>query len=410
MKETLKIAVFHNLPSGGAKRALYNYIKYLASSGHEIDVFVPETADENFLALKEITNDLKVFPVRTSFLKWWIYSKLNPKIPSTDLISMKALKSSEKNIATAVNNGGYDVVLSEQDRFTMSPFFLRYVQIPAVYYCQQPLRNDKIFENISNGTNVKSHNLIRNALNAHNLRNTLKIDRINAEHAQYIIVNSYFSRESILRTYGLNCFVSYLGIDTDLFKPLNIPKNDFVLSVGSCTPLKGYDFIVRSLALIEKQIRPRFIIVSNHSPSKWKNYIMSLAKELKVELVILDLVNDKKLIELYNNAKIVIYAPYLEPFGLIPIEAMACGTPVVAVKEGGVRETVIHNKTGLLIDRDEKLFAHAVLTLLMDDEKRYEMSKNARTAVQKFWTIEHAGSRLLNHLNRCIDIHQPPEK
>jgi Glycosyltransferase len=402
MKKRLKIAVFHNLPSGGAKRALYDHVKYLSNSGHEVDVFVPETANETFLPLVKIVNNLKVFPVKTGVLRSWIYSKLNSNDSDTDLISMKDLESAEKDIATAVNNEDYDVVLSEQDRFTMSPFFLKYIKTPTVYYCQQPLRNDKILEETS--AIVEDSNPFKKAWKTYNLNNTFTIDEINAKHARYIVANSYFSRESILRTYGMNSFVSYLGIDANMFKPLHIPDENFVLSVGSCTPIKGYDFTVRSLAIINEKIRPEFVIISNHSPPKWKNYIENLANKLKVKLTILDLVNDTELIELYNKAKVVIYAPYLEPFGLIPIESMSCGTPVVAVKEGGVRETVVHNETGLLIDRDEKLFAHAITALLMNPEKRCEMSKKAVKTIQNFWTIEHAGNRLLNHLNHAINI------
>lgn len=401
MKETLKIAVFHNLPSGGAKRALYDHVKYLVSSGHEVDIFVPETANESFLSLRELVNNFKVFPVKTGFLRSVVYSKLNPETPINDLISLKALELTEKSIAMHINGENYDVVLSEQDRFTMSPFILKYIKIPTVYYCQQPLRNDKILEEVSNG--IENPNFIRKKIKYRDLNNTFKIDSTNARHAKYILANSYFSRESILKTYGLNSFVSYLGIDTNIFKPLQLSPGDFVLSVGSCTPTKGYDFTIRSLSLINEEIRPEFIIVSNFSSPEWKNYIEQLANKLRVKLTILDLINDQKLIKLYNKAKMVIHTPYLEPFGLIPIESMSCGTPVVAVKEGGVRETVLHNETGLLIDRDEKLFAQAILELLKDTDKSHEMSKNAITNVQNFWTIEHAGIRLLNHLNRAID-------
>lgn len=401
MKKTLKIAVFHNLPSGGAKRALYDHVKYLVSSGHEVDVFVPETANENFLSLIELANNFKVFPVKTGFLRSFIYSKLNPETPSSDLVSLKELELTEKNIAADINGGNYDVVLSEQDKFTMSPFILKYIKIPAVYYCQQPLRNDKILEEVSN--DIENPNFIRKKMKYRDLNNTFKIDSINAKYAKYILANSYFSRESLLKTYGLNSFVSYLGIDTYKFKPLQLPSEDFVLSVGSCTPIKGYDFTIRSLSLINEQIRPEFTIVSNFSSPEWKNYIEKLANKLGVKLTILDLINDHELIKLYNKAKMVIYTPYLEPFGLIPIESMSCGTPVVAVKEGGVRETVVHNETGLLIDRDENLFAQAILELLRDTDKSREMSKNAITNVQNFWTLEHAGIRLLNHLNLAID-------
>jgi glycosyltransferase involved in cell wall biosynthesis len=230
----------------------------------------------------------------------------------------------------------------------------------------------------------------------------LKIDKRNASFAKYIITNSYFSRESILRVYGFNSYVSYLGIDNELFKPTEIPREDFVLSVGTVTPTKGYDFIIKSLGLIEEEIRPKFIIIANHSEIEWKNYIKQLANDLKVELEILDLIDDEELTNLYNRAKIVLYTPYLEPFGLVPLEAMSCGTPVIGVKEGGIRESVIHNKTGLLIERDEKLFAKAIIKLLKNDEIRDEMSKNARITVNKSWTLTQAGERLYWHLKRAI--------
>jgi hypothetical protein len=50
----VKIAIFHNLPSGSAKRALYSFVKYLKNAGNQVDVHVPSTADENYLPVKDI--------------------------------------------------------------------------------------------------------------------------------------------------------------------------------------------------------------------------------------------------------------------------------------------------------------------------------------------------------------------
>jgi glycosyltransferase involved in cell wall biosynthesis len=82
---------------------------------------------------------------------------------------------------------------------------------------------------------------------------------------------------------------------------------------------------------------------------------------------------------------------------------MACGTPVVAVKEGGVRESVIHNKTGILTQRDEHMFAHAVMELLSNKEKMGDMSRNAIECIEDYWTAEKAGKRLMWHINRVVD-------
>lgn len=66
----------------------------------------------------------------------------------------------------------------------------------------------------------------------------------------------------------------------------------------------------------------------------------------------------------YNKAQICVYAPVLEPLGLVPLESMACGTPVVGVREGGVLESIVHEQTGLLTERDPAQFAGAVQHLL----------------------------------------------
>lgn len=396
----MKIAVFHNLPSGGAKRALYGYVDYLDKEGHEVDVFVPSTANEQFLPLKNVSRNLEVFPVKKTGTGY-LYSSLKYVPPIIKSISLWDLEKTHKQIAEKINSADYDLVFSEQDQFTMTPFFLKYIKKPTVYYCPQPPRNEAILEAISH--RKRQINLLKRLVFDYADNKDLKLDKNNISHAKYILTNSYFTRESILRVYGVNSFVSYLGIDTDLFQPQKVTEENLVLSVGSCRPSKGYDFLIRSLALIEPEVRPRLVIVSNFSEPGWEEYLQNLASSLNVCMDILNLIDDIKLVSLYNRAKLVLYAPYLEPFGLVPLEAMSCGTPVVAVKEGGVRETVIHGKTGLHTERDESLFAKATLELLSNDEKRYEMSKNGMKYVKEYWTLKHAGDRLSWHLNRLMD-------
>lgn len=398
----MKIAVFHNLPSGGAKRALYGYVEYLTRKNHIVDVFVPSTANENFLPLKDVANNLYTFTV-PSTLGNSIYSSIKYIPPQVKKVSLRDLELTEQNIAGILNRSDYDIVFSEQDQYTMAPFLLKYLKKPHVYYCQQPLRNDAVSEVIFPR---KKNNIIGSLLGLGSklvVKRGLDIDKTNSNYSNYTLSNSYFSRESILRMYGINSHVSYLGVDPEMFQPIDIQTESFVLSVGTFTPEKGHGFLVDSLALIDSEIRPKLKVVSNSNYPPWKEYLEKHAKELRVELEILSLIDDKELAVLYNQAEVVVYSPYLEPFGLVPLESMACGTPVVAVKEGGVRETVIHKKTGLLIDRDEELFGEAITSMLSKDYKRYDMGKNAVRTVENYWTNDHAGERLIEHFNRVIN-------
>jgi glycosyltransferase involved in cell wall biosynthesis len=371
-----------------------------------VDVFVPDTADERFLPLKEVANKVEVFPVRktfTGFISSVIYYR-NLGLEGSSLVD---LKRTQKNIANIINKSDYEVVFIEQDKYTMSPFFLKYIKKPAVYYCQQPVRaNEAILKRVSEKVHETSNLFVKTQRRIWHeyLKSKIKIDRQNASFAKYILANSYFSRESILRAYGLNSFVCYLGVDTEIFRPLNSSKENFVLSVGSCHSAKGYDFIISSLSHIDEKIRPKFIIISNSVSMPYKNYLERLASQNEVEIEIKSLVEDKELVQYYNRARLFLYAPYLEPFGLAPVEAMACGIPVIAVREGGVRESVIHNETGLLVERDEVMFAEAITDLLLDERRCQKMSKRGIETVREFWTFDHAGERLLWHLARAIKL------
>jgi len=396
--EKMKIAVFHNLPSGGAKRALYNTVNFL-SQKNEVDVFLPSTANEDYLPLKNIVNNLKTFPVKNTALGYFL--SVVKYFPS--IVSLVDLEKVQKNIAEIINEDDYDVVLCEQDRHTIAPFILKYIKKPHVYYCQQPIIfretvSQRLYTNAGLKTKNTSESLRLKLYGSRMVNNDRKI----AEYSKYTIANSYFSHETILRSYGTNSFVSYLGVDTNLFKPKDVEEENFVLSVGQCLPEKGFEFIIRSLSKIADNLRPKLVIVSDQGNVHWKNYLEELAIKLDVKLNILNLIDDDELILLYNKAKLVVYAPYLEPFGLVPLEAMSCGTPVVGVKEGGVRESIVDGLNGILTERDELEFSEAVTELLLNHEKREKLAINSIEVVNDFWTLNNSGDRILNHLKRAV--------
>jgi len=93
----------------------------------------------------------------------------------------------------------------------------------------------------------------------------------------------------------------------------------------------------------------------------------------------------------------------MEPFGLVPLEAMACGTPIVAVREAGVRETVRDGETGLLCERDPEEYARAVLALLDDERWRAEMGRRSRKHAIENWSWDSAAVRVENHLRAMAD-------
>ena len=281
----------------------------------------------------------------------------------------------------------------------MTPAFLKYVKTPAVFYCQEPFRkNEKILLKLNNHKPT-----LLNKIFARIDQKYINLDIEYAQFAKHILVNSYFSHETLLRIYGMNSKVSYLGIDTDIFFPQDLPRKDYILSVGVLMPHKGFDFIINAVSEIDIAIRPKLVIVSYHVVESWKERIIKLAKEKNVDLEILEEISFEELVRIFNETKLFVFGSYLEPFGLVSLESLACGTPVVAVKEGGIREIVQHGSNGFLSDRDEKMFAEYITKILENQKLWDEFSQNGIDYVNNFWTLKHSGQRLQDHFYNIID-------
>jgi len=105
-------------------------------------------------------------------------------------------------------------------------------------------------------------------------------------------------------------------------------------------------------------------------------------------------ITDEELVKTYNQAKLVVCAQYMEPFGFTPLEAMACGTPVLGVREGGIREIVEPNLNGVLVERDERQFASALEKILLDEKFYQALASNTRKTVLEKWSWEKSAKNL----------------
>jgi glycosyltransferase involved in cell wall biosynthesis len=174
--------------------------------------------------------------------------------------------------------------------------------------------------------------------------------------------------------------------------------------VGELSPRKGFDFIVESMANIPSQRRPALKLACNAIQPQERSYVESLAAMREVDLQILTSLNTDELRVLYNRAKLCVYAPHLEPFGLVPLEAMACGTPVVGIREGGVQESVIDGHSGLLVNRNPVDFAEAIEKFLIDPNLVKQYGLNARAHVEKNWSLENSTSQLEKYLYETQEL------
>lgn len=408
MDKKLKIAVFHNLPAGGAIKALHDNINFLKEKGHYVDVYTTEISNNSFAPLIDLCDNHYVYSIKRSKFREVFFKNLEKILPSSKFnensrifFKFSHYKTTLKNIAKDIDERNYDLVLLEQDiLFSLSSPILEYIKTLKVYYCAQPSRH---YEKNSSKFSTPKKSFYAKIYDKLFVEHYVKLDSEYAQYTDYILCNSYFTHENILRSYGLNARVSYLGIDTSQFYPMNLPRKNIVMSVGSVGVRKGLDIIIEALGKVDENIRPKFLIVGYGKDQKYINYLYNLADELNVDLEILNGISYEELINLYNTVKIVLFTPYLEPFGLVPLEAFSCGTPVIGVKEGGVKETVKHMENGLLLDRDETILAKGISELLINQELWNKFAEYGPRYVNEFWTLNDAGERLLNHFYRILD-------
>ena len=398
----MRIALYHSVPLGGAKRIIFDQVKRL-NTEHEITLYSLNNLENQFCDLRPIVKESFFFPFIPTGLFQSPFGRINQAIRSYDLYRLKNLS---KIIANHINRIKYDVAYVHPCQFTGTPWLLQFLNVPSVNYCQEYNRflHEKIQSRPYFYTSSWKYFLddidIFSRYYRFNLRS---IERNGLKHANCILVNSQFIRQEIDRLYKLNASVCYLGIDSDLFTNLRQKKHNIVLSVGMLTPSKGFDFIIEGLSHIPDHHRPTLLIVSARQQPDERNYLVQLANTHKVRLRILSTVDNTTLVKIYNQAKLTIYTPYREPFGLVPLESMACGTPVIGIDEGGIKETIQDGITGRLVSRDPTELASKTLELILQPELISNMGRAGRDYILQEWTWDKRIKLLEYYLDKAAN-------
>jgi len=153
----------------------------------------------------------------------------------------------------------------------------------------------------------------------------------------HFVANSKYIAGRIKKVYNKEAHVIYPPVDVDNFL-LEKNKEDFYFTASRMVPYKKVELVVRAF----NEMPNKKLIVAGDGPDFQK--IQKIAKS-NIQLV--GFLEAKKLNEYMKKAKAFVFAAE-EDFGIIPVEAQACGTPVIGYGKGGLQETIIHNETGVL--------------------------------------------------------------
>jgi glycosyltransferase involved in cell wall biosynthesis len=223
------------------------------------------------------------------------------------------------------------------------------------------------------------------------------VDTALARSVDSVLCNSQFSKRLALTTYGFppnQVGISYPGVDIQSFvmNPQIIRTSFSFITCARLTKFKNIDRIIIALSRIAD---PRVTLTVIGKGEEYQA-LCSLSASLKLQerVHFVQTVSDAEMIQRLQSSVALIHAAEEEPFGLTPVEAMACGTPVIAMREGGPAETVLHGETGYLCERaDADLLKDAMLQVIQNHNSGITMHQACRARAEEF-TWQHAVDRI----------------
>jgi glycosyltransferase involved in cell wall biosynthesis len=306
-----KIAVVHDYltQKGGAERVVIAIMKTFPNADLFTSVYEPEGT---FPFFKEIK-------INTTFLQK-IYL---PSLGHRTYLPLYPLAFKNLDLK------GYDLIISSSSAFAKcikknGSIHIAYVHTPPrfIYFKEQYLENERFS--------------FMKKIYLHTFLNYLKNEDIKGiRSADFIIVNCRNTQERIKRIYGRDSVIIYPPIEVENFRMAK-KTEDFYLIVSRLLPHKKIDVAISAF----NKLRKKLLIVGSGPAYKQLKRISSSSIEFCGS------VDDETLKKLYSTSSALIF-PQEEDFGIVPLECMASGRPVIAFGKGGVLETVIPDETGI---------------------------------------------------------------
>jgi len=180
-------------------------------------------------------------------------------------------------------------------------------------------------------------------------------------------------------------FAKNVGKRTEIRDKYGVKENEILLITASrIVPEKNIEFLIRAFVIINKSKKNAKMMIVGDGNTKAK--LEKMVKELGLQenVIFTGLLVKEGMIAHYQASDIFVFSSLTETQGLVAVEAMATGLPVVAIKASGIEDTVKNGKDGFLTDNVEENFAKNVIRLIEDGNLRKKMSEDAKINAQEF--------------------------
>jgi glycosyltransferase involved in cell wall biosynthesis len=344
----MKIAIVHDwFVGGGAESVVY-----------ELHKMYPQAPIYTSYCSPEWQRKLTGTKVITSYMQHWPFSRLRKFLPVLRAIWFSRLKLD-----------GYDLVISSSGaeakavRIKKPGLHINYCHAPTHYYWS---RYEQYMKSPGFGLFDPLARLGLRFL----VSPMRRWDRKAARRPDFMIANSNFTKEQIKKYYGREAEVIHPPVDVERFKPgskSSIARNGFLIA-GRQTPYKRFDLAVQACSKLNLPLT-----VLGQGPDNKR-----LKKMAGPTINFVGWVSDEERIKYFQSAEAFLF-PGIDDFGVVAVEALAAGTPVIAYKAGGALDYVTKD-SGLLFDEQTPVsLAHAIESF---NKKRFDHSQIAKSALQ----------------------------
>ncbi len=228
----------------------------------------------------------------------------------------------------------------------------------------------------------------------------IECEKMLIKDCQRIIAPSEREKKALIRYYDASpetISIVPCGVNLGLFRPIDkkiarphigFDGDGIVLFVGRIVPLKGVDKLLMAMAHLEKSQRLKLVVIGGDEHSRLElEKLKSLSRSMQIQdsVTFLGLVNQEMLPYYYSAADLCVVPSYYESFGLVALESLACGTPVVATRVGGIEGVIRQDETGYVVrDNDPHRLADKIALLFSMSKAKGETTSQIRESVTKF--------------------------
>jgi len=362
----MKIAIIHDwlVTDAGAEKVLKSICELYPTA----DLF----SLVDFLDFKDRKEIINFRPVKTSFIQ---------KLP----FARKYFRHYLPLFSTAIESfdmSSYDLIISSS--WAVAKGVKTHDKQVHISYCHTPIRYawDLYDEYISNLSGIKKLLVIWT------LKRLRVWDKATIDRVDYFIANSKYVQQRIKKTYNRESIVIYPPVNIDKFK-LCEAKKDFYITASRLVPYKKTRLIVE--AFNEMPTKQLIVIGAGDEYTSIKQIANN-------NITLLGYCDSDKMISYMQQAKGFVYAA-VEDFGIVPIEAMACGTPVIALDDGATKETVTDGINGVHFKQQTK---DAIIEGIKLFEKQTFVPKEIRKTTLGYSNFKNQFKEFVN--NKCKNI------